>query len=436
LTRRLGSPVGRNIGWLIAERFFSLIITGAVSVVVVRYLGPARFGAYSFAAAIVGIVGSVAQLTGALVVRDIVIDREREGETLGSAALITLLLVLASEAVLLILGLTVVHDSTTRAVLLVLALGLLFRPVLVLDFVFQADLRARHATYARNAGVAVAAVATIMVVARSGGLVQLAAATLLSPLVTALLFVRFYARGGPVPRWRPSRAILSSLARRSFPLIISTVAIGVYLKIDQVILGWRSTEEEVGIYAATARISEFAYFLPMIFIASVGPSIARARATDVELYKAHMFRIFCYLTAASLTIAAATVVVGGRLATFLYGTEYARVGKILVVHIFASLFVFLGVGESLWTVNEALEKLAMYRTVAGAIVNVVLCFVLIPRYGALGAAWATLVAYAVASTVGNLFHRDTRPVFWMQVRALSPLSWLAALRFDLQRPTS
>jgi PST family polysaccharide transporter len=107
-----------------------------------------------------------------------------------------------------------------------------------------------------------------------------------------------------------------------------------------------------------------------------------------------------------------------------------------VVHIFASLFVFLGVGESLWTVNEALEKLAMYRTVAGAIVNVVLCFVLIPRYGALGAAWATLVAYAVASTVGNLFHRDTRPVFWMQVRALSPLSWLAALRFDLQRPTS
>jgi len=63
-------------------------------------------------------------------------------------------------------------------------------------------------------------------------------------------------------------------------------------------------------------------------------------------------------------------------------------------------------------------------------------FPLIPRYGALGTAWATLAAYAVATTIGNFFHPDTRPVFWMQVRSLSPVSWVAALRVDLQRSTS
>ena len=412
-------------------------MSGVVSIVIVRYLGPARLGSYSFAAALVGIVGSVAQLTGALVVRDIVIDREREGETLASAALITLMLVMASEAVLVVLGLTVVHDSTTRAVLFVLSLGLLFRPVLVLDFVFQADLRARQATLTRNAGLAVSAVASLVIVARNGGLVQLAGATLLSPLVAALLFVWFYAVAGRrVPRWRPSRTVVTSLARRSFPLIVSSVAIGVYMRIDQVMLGWMSTRQEVGIYAATVRISEFAYFLPMIFISSVGPSVARARATDFDLYRAKMSRLFSYLSAASLTIAVAVVIFGGPLATLLLGTEYSRVGKILTVHILASVFVFLGVGESLWTVNESLEKLSMYRTLAGAIVNVVLNVILIPRYGALGTAWATLAAYAVATTIGNFFHPDTRPVFWMQVRSLSPMSWVAALRVDLQRSTS
>jgi hypothetical protein len=45
------------------------------------------------------------------------------------------------------------------------------------------------------------------------------------------------------------------------------------------------------------------------------------------------------------------------------------------------------------------------------------------------------MAYAVATVIGNYFHRDTRPVFWMQIRSLSPTSWIAALRFDLQRPT-
>jgi PST family polysaccharide transporter len=174
----------------------------------------------------------------------------------------------------------------------------------------------------------------------------------------------------------------------------------------------------------------------MIVIASVGPSVARTRATDFEQYKAQMSRLFSYLIASSLTIALVTLVVGGRFATFIYGSEYSRVGEVLVIHIFACVFVFLGVGESLWTVNESLEKLSMYRTIAGAIVNVFLCFLLIPSHGAVGAAWATLISYAVASTIGNLFHADTRPVFWMQIRSLNPLSWVAALRVDLQRSVS
>lgn len=435
--KRLGSPIGRNMGWLVGEKVFSLAVSGVVSIVIVRYLGPTQLGSYSFAAALVGIVGSVAQLASPLIVRDIVIDREREGETLASAAVITFMLVMASGAVLVVLGLTAVHDSTTRAVLFVLSLGLLFRPVLVLDFVFQADLRARHATLARNAGMAVSAAASIAIVARNGGLVQLAGATLLSPLVATLLFVWFYAGGGSrVPRWRPSKMVLTSLARRSVPLIVSSVAIGVYMRIDQVMLGWMSTRREVGIYAATVRISEFAYFLPMIFISSVGPSIARARATDFNLYRAKMSRVFSYLSAASLTLAVVVVILGGPLATLLFGTEYSRVGRILTVHILASVFVFLGVGQSLWTVNESLEKLSMYRALAGAIVNVVLNVILIPRYGALGTAWATVAAYALASTIGNFFHRDTRPVFWMQLRSLSPVSWVAAVRVDLQRSTS
>lgn len=433
--RRLGSPVGRNMGWLVGEKFFSLAIGGVLSVIVVRYLGPTRLGSFSFAVALVGIVGSVAQLTSPLVVRDIVVDRAREGETLASAALITLILVLASEAVLIFLGLVTIHDSSTQAVLFILAFGLLFRPVFVLDFAFQADLRARQATFARNAGLVASALATVAVVAANGGVVQLAGASLLSSFVAALLFLRFYVAGARVPRWYPSRTVTASLARRSFPLIISSIAIGVYLRIDQVMLGWMSTKQEVGIYAATVQISEFAYFLPTVFIASMGPTIARAHATDFDQFRAQMYRVFSYLSASSLMIAVVVAIGGGPFARLLYGAEYSRVGGVLAVHVFAGVFVFLGVGESLWTVNQSLQKLSMYRTIAGAVVNVTANILLIPRYGALGSAWATLVAYAVATMIGNCFHRDTRPVFWMQLRSLSPASWIAALRVDLQRPT-
>lgn len=401
-----------------------------------RYLGPARLGSYSFAAALVAIVGSLAQLTGALVVRDIVIDQEHDEETLGSAALVTALLVVASEAVLVVVGLTAVHDSTTRSVLFVLAIGLLFRPMLVIDYWFQAELRARQATLARNVGMLVAAAATIVVVVTKGSLILLATATILSPFVSALLSIGFYRTAGRrLSRWRPSRIVATSLARRAFPLIVSSAAIGVYLKIDQVMLGWMSTREEAGVYAAAVRISELLYFLPIVLTTAVGPSVARARATDYDLYQARLARLFSYLGLAAIAIISAMQVFGGQLAVLLYGKDFSRVGGVLAVHIFASLFVFLGVGESLWTVNESLERLAMYRTIVGAVVNVALNLLLIPHYGALGSAWATLVAYAVATTIGNFFHSRTRPVFWMQLRSLSPVSWFTAMRFDLKRST-
>lgn len=54
----------------------------------------------------------------------------------------------------------------------------------------------------------------------------------------------------------------------------------------------------------------------------------------------------------------------------------------------------------------------------GALANVVLNVILIPRYGMMGAAVATLVSYSAASYFALLLSQRTRPVFWMMTRAL------------------
>ena len=79
----------------------------------------------------------------------------------------------------------------------------------------------------------------------------------------------------------------------------------------------------------------------------------------------------------------------------------------------------LGVMQSLWLVAANLTRLSLYRTLLGAAVNLVLNALLIPRYGALGAAWATLVAQACATTFSNLLWRETRPFIRLQLRALT-----------------
>jgi polysaccharide transporter, PST family len=62
-------------------------------------------------------------------------------------------------------------------------------------------------------------------------------------------------------------------------------------------------------------------------------------------------------------------------------------------------------------------KLGFYRTLSGAIANVLINLVLIPRDGAMGAAVATVVSYAISSVFANAFSAKTRPIFLMQMRS-------------------
>jgi PST family polysaccharide transporter len=108
----------------------------------------------------------------------------------------------------------------------------------------------------------------------------------------------------------------------------------------------------------------------------------------------------------------------GHIIDLLYGPEFAGAGSVLAIHIWAAVFVFLGVAQGPWTVNEGLMKLSLQRTVIGAVANVVLNLLLIPRIGVVGAAISTLIAQALSSCILNRFDRRTRRIFTLQMRAL------------------
>jgi PST family polysaccharide transporter len=102
----------------------------------------------------------------------------------------------------------------------------------------------------------------------------------------------------------------------------------------------------------------------------------------------------------------------------LYTHEFAAAAPVLAVHVWASLFVFLGVAQGPWNLSQNLMTLAFYRTLAGAVANVLLNFILIPRYAAMGAALATVISYGIAAVIANAFDARTRPIFYMQLKSL------------------
>jgi len=90
----------------------------------------------------------------------------------------------------------------------------------------------------------------------------------------------------------------------------------------------------------------------------------------------------------------------------------------LMIHIWAGVFVFLGVASGKWFVAENLQMLSFWRTFYGMIINVMLNIILIPKYGIQGAAIATIISQSFAAYFSDLINLRTRMQFSMKTKTI------------------
>jgi O-antigen/teichoic acid export membrane protein len=103
----------------------------------------------------------------------------------------------------------------------------------------------------------------------------------------------------------------------------------------------------------------------------------------------------------------------------LYGSEYSEAASVLMIHIWAGVFVALGVTASKWVISENLLQNALIRTTAGAVLNIVLNYILIQRYNIVGVAFATLISYFFVNYFSLSFYKKTRKCFLQQTEAFN-----------------
>ena len=82
------------------------------------------------------------------------------------------------------------------------------------------------------------------------------------------------------------------------------------------------------------------------------------------------------------------------------------------------MFVFLGTASGSYFIIENLQMKSFTRTALGAVLNIILNLILIPRYSAIGAAVATLISQFFASYVFDLLSSKTRILFMMKTRSI------------------
>lgn len=183
--------------------------------------------------------------------------------------------------------------------------------------------------------------------------------------------------------------------RESFSFGIHAVLATLYLQLDTVFLSYYKGNTEVGYYQAAMRIVIASMILYEIIASSYFPLLAKKFKSDITGFKKDGLALNKYILLSGSFIATFLLLYPDVTIKLLYGKEYLP--SILIIQLLAIVVFFRYVASSyaIFITIANSQKLRALSVAVSLIVNVVLNIVLIPRYGAIGAAVASVFTHVV-----------------------------------------
>lgn len=420
----------KNTSWVLLEKVLRILVGLVVGVWVVRFLGPEKFGLFSYVNSVVFFFIIVASLgLDGVLVREIIKNEDKKEVLIGTAFFLKLIasLIICLLAAIFI-GLTS-NDYTTEVLTLIIICSSVFQSFNVIDLYFQSKVLSKFVVYSNIITLFISSIVKIALILVGADLIAFGIVVLFDSIVLALALIYFYVKNSNgIFNWKLNKNIAILLVKDSWPFILSGILIAVYMKVDQVMLKFMLGDEAVGQYAAGVRLSEMWYFIPVAIVSSLFPAIVNAKLINGKLYSKRLQDLYDLMVVLSFSIALPMTFLSSWVVNILYGSAYMEASSVLVIHIWSGIFVFIGVASEKWLLNENFQKFYVINTLIGSILNIVLNYYLINKMGVLGAAWSTLISQFVASYLCLSFFKKTRINFIRLTKSLLLINYIKYLR--------
>jgi len=204
-----------------------------------------------------------------------------------------------------------------------------------------------------------------------------------------------------VRRTRPEPRSWPALVRAGLPIGLAGLLFVLLLRLDVTLLSFLAGEAEVGLYAAAYRLVEGTQFIAWAVSAAMLPWLARAERRDSWFDLSRGLELgLKVLAALLLPVAVVFVVFAQQLVDLLYGPAYH--GSVVPLQVLGLTCTLYGVQALLSTAFIARDAPWAFARLVGAAVtlNVIANLLLIPRYGAGGAAAAALASSLLLTILG------------------------------------
>ena len=387
-----GKKVAKNAGWIIAGKVYHLLLSFFIGLLTARYLGPDNYGLVNYAALYTSFFTSLCTLgINSIIVKNFVDHPDEEGEALGTALLLRAVSsTLSAVMIIAFVGIIDSGEPLTITVVALCSLSLLFQIFDTINYWFQSRLNSKYSAIATAVSYTVVSIYKVLLFVFDKNVKWFAVATAIDYAVAAVALLIIYKKcRGPHFSFsiRKSKELLSK--SRSF--ILSGLMVSIYNCTDRFMLKHMLSDSAVGYYSVASSVCAMWVFLLSAIIDSFTPTIMQAHKIDLKLYdrtNKQLYAIVFYVSVIVSVIitAGAKIIIG-----LLYGEAYLPAVEPLRIITWYTAFSYLGVARNAWMVCEDKQKYLSPIYIGAALTNVALNWLFVPRWGASGAALASLI---------------------------------------------
>ena len=416
----LKNKTAKNAGWLIGGRIIQMAISLLVSLLTARFLGPSNFGLINYGTAYTSFFLPFCTLgINSVLVKEFVDHYYDEGTILGTSIVLRLISSLLSAMIITTIVLFVdAGEKLTQYVVFLCSIGVVFHVFEVFNYWFQSKLQSKVTAFVTLVAYLVTAGYRLILIFTGKSVVYFAFATSVDYIcVAVLLYFEYKQYHGRKMRfdWSYGKKLLS----KSYHFIIPSIMVAIYGQTDKFMLKQMINAEQIGYYSTALSVCSVWCFVLSAIIDSVYPSIMQANKDgDEVLFKKRNRELYGIVFYVSAFVSAVIALFAPLIIHILYGESYAPAAIPLRIITWYTAFSYLGVARNAWIVSKDRQRYLKYVYFGAALSNVLLNIMFIPRFGASGAAIASLIAQVMTTMIIPFFIPGLKENSMLMVQAI------------------
>lgn len=402
-----------NLGWAGLEQSIRIIVNFLVSIALVRYLGKDEFGDYSYIVTLFTFIFVFSRFGLNDIVIKLISDSNNEEDrraSLINAIALKFIVSVVFWALASIAGCYVV-DNNTYPYYVFITSAVMLQSIDVVEYYRQALVDIKSIVIVKKVQMFISVALKLAFIYLEKDFEWFLVLMFFEVLVLFLgyIYCNLDLFKNKIYTYISLKKIVI-LVKEVWPIALSNFFMIFYVKLDSVFIYTLLSSSSLGVYAASVRLSESWYFIPTLIATTYFPRVLAARRLGKLDYELSLIKLLRIQLILSIIVGVGTTLIAKHLVHYAYGPEFYDGVYVLIIHIWAGLFISISRVTIKWYIAEGLQMIFLYKSILGVILMALQLYLMIPLVGIVGGAYSLLITLFFIEIIFPIFNKRSRPI--------------------------